>query len=80
MKKNWSKYTLFLCCLFFLTTINVLSQTSEQVRQYHNKTNIAIYKCQNELFKNQVSDYDAEYKAILTLQLDAQHYFTANDN
>ena len=79
MKKNYIKPLLVLLFGFIFNPFNIYSQTEQQTKDYHNKTNIAIYKCQKQLLQSTTNSFDIEFKEILKLQLESENYFKATN-
>ncbi len=59
-----------------LVSFSFFGQTNEQSKQFFNKTNMAIYKCQKEILRSNSSSEDAAYRELLKLQLEAKKQFT----
>lgn len=78
MKQKHFKALLLLLFGCIFNPFNVYSQTEQQIKDYHNKTNLAIYKCQKQLLQSP-TNFDVQYKEILKLQLESENYFKANN-
>ncbi len=68
-----------LIVLSFLTFTSVWSQTQEQVKNFVNKSPIAITKVQKELYVRNNATYNTELKAIFNNQLKAIELYKQNN-
>ncbi len=68
---------LFIALLVYSTV--AISQTSDEVKGYFNRTNIAIYKCQKELLSKPNPDLDSELRDIILSQVNAKALYSKND-
>jgi hypothetical protein len=68
------KLKLFIILSF--VSFSFFGQTNEQAKQFFNKTNMAIYKCQKEILRANNSSENETYRELLKLQLEAKNYFT----
>ena len=78
MKQKHFKPLLLLLFGFIFNPFSVCSQTEQQTKDFYNKTNMVIYKCQKQLLQS-TTNFDVEFKEILKLQLESENYFKASN-
>ncbi len=77
--KNYLKHSALFFCLLLICSFSVYSQNPDQAKQFFNKTNIAVYKCQKEILRLNTTNFDEDYRSILKLEVEAFNNFNAKN-